>query len=124
MSRLSRIRLAALGVSLTVMGAIAWVGAAPARAQSTTVDPLEDFRSTDDSSNPFEASGGNAQNSIFDLIHQMQLQNGGSITDFNRRRQENIRDQAEAFRTLQRQQIESSVQNDVSTVEDDTQSEL
>ncbi|GEM_PF-7088552 len=124
MSKLSRIRLGAVGTSLTVMGAIACISSAPARAQSTSVDPLEDFRSTDDSSNPFEASGGNAQNSIFDLIHQMQLRNGGSIEDFNRQRQEDIRNQAETFRTLQRQQIESGGQTRVLTVEDDSSPEL
>ncbi|MGB3494456.1 MAG: hypothetical protein WBA57_17140 [Elainellaceae cyanobacterium] len=124
MSSLSRLKIGAVGFSLAAFGAIACGVSSPVRAQSTTVDPLEDFRSADDSSNPFEASGGNAQNSIFEMIHQMQLRNGGSLEDFNRQRNEDIQTQAETFRTRQRQQIDLGGESEVLPVEEATDSDL
>lgn len=124
MSKLSHLKVGVLGVSLLAVGAIACVGVSPARAQSTDVDPLEDFRTTDDSSSPFEGSGSNAQGSIFQLIHQMQLRNGGTIEDFNRQRHENIQNQAETFRVLQRQRIESGGEPGDISVEDGANPDL
>lgn len=96
MSKLNGLAMGVLAMSFAVVGAMAV--SVSVRAQSTDIDPLEDFRTTDDSPNPFEGSGNEAQSSIFDIIHQMQLRNGGSLEDFNRQRTENIETEADRFR--------------------------
>ncbi|MGF1499187.1 MAG: hypothetical protein ACFB8W_20520 [Elainellaceae cyanobacterium] len=68
------------------------------------VDPLEDFRTTDDSSGLFEGGEG-SQTDLYQLIHRMQLGNGTTMDEFYRQRQENISTEADNFRELQRERF-------------------
>jgi len=79
----------------------------------TTADPLEDLQTRDNSSNPFEGSGNSAQGGIFDIIHNTVFTNGTSVGDFNEARSENIQDQADSFKEMQRRRLEQEAQTGV-----------
>ncbi|MGF1537956.1 MAG: hypothetical protein ACFB4J_15940 [Elainellaceae cyanobacterium] len=79
--------------------------ASAANAQ-TTVDPLEDLRTNDSGSGPFEGDSNAAQSSIFDIIHNSVLSNGTSAEEFNEARSENIQEEAASFQEQQRRLME------------------
>ncbi len=99
-----------LVLSLSV--ALCGFGLATAASAQTTIDPLEDLRTNDNSNNPFEGSGNSAQTGIFDLIHNSVLSNGTSREEFNEARSENIEEQAGSFREQQRRLLNQNVQGD------------
>ncbi len=86
------------------LGAIALI--TPAHAQNAgEVDPLEDFQTNDNGSDIF-GSGGADSTDVFNLIHNLMLNNGTPLDQFNRQRSENITTEAESFREAQMQEIQ------------------
>lgn len=81
-----------------------------AAVAQTTADPLEDFQTRDNSSNPFEGSGNSAQGGVFDIIHNTVFSNQRSVGDFNEARSENIQNQADSFKERQRLRLEGETQ--------------
>lgn len=77
-------------------------GLTPFASAQTTVDPLEDLRTQDGGSGPFEGSGGSAQQGVFDIIHSTVLSNDTSAEEFNEARSENIEAEADSFREQRR----------------------
>lgn len=92
---------------LTLCAVFCGLAALPAVARAqTTVDPLEDLRTNDSGSGPFEGDSSAAQSSIFDIIHNSVLSNGTSAEEFNDARSENIQEEAASFQEQQRRLIE------------------
>lgn len=89
---------------MAVMG-ISSVAIAPVHAQTATgVDPLEDFQTQDGDS---DILGGNGQQSLQELIHRINLLNDMSMQEFTIQRQNNITSEADRFRQMQRDRLDS-----------------
>lgn len=80
----------------------------PGLAQASKIDPLEDLRTTDGSSDPFSSSS-NAS-SIYDLIHRARLNNGLNMNEFRTQQREQINDAAAEFRSQQLQRMQTTPQ--------------
>jgi hypothetical protein len=96
--------------SLAVCTITALLGAialnTPAHAQTAgEVDPLEDFQTNDGGSDIFGSNGADSTG-VFNLIHNLMLNNGTPLDQFNRQRSENITTEAESFREAQMQRIQ------------------
>ncbi|MGK7887954.1 MAG: hypothetical protein AB4042_01375 [Leptolyngbyaceae cyanobacterium] len=96
--------------TLPVWGLVAAVGVlagaiAPVQAQSASeVDPLEDFQTQDGGSDILD---GNGQQGLQDLIHRINLLNTLSMEEFTIQRQDNITSEADRFRQMQRDRLDS-----------------
>ncbi len=86
--------------------------------QASTVDPLEDLRTSDTDSDPF--SGSSSQADIYNLMHRLMLNNGTTLDQFSRQQSENLGTAAEDFRSRQRNLLlqsesEASLETDSSS---------
>lgn len=75
----------------------------PGRAQASKIDPLEDLRTPDGSSDPF--SGSSNASSVYDLIHRARLNNGINMNEFRTQQRQQINDAAASFRRQQLQRM-------------------
>ena len=80
----------------------------PGLAQASKIDPLEDLRTTDGSSDPF--SGSSNASSIYDLIHRARLNNGMNVNEFRTQQRQQINDAAAEFRSQQLQRMQRTPQ--------------
>lgn len=99
--RLGLTTIGSLMVALALM-------TSPAGAQSAT-DLLNDPTGTGASSNPF-ADEDQGFNSVFDLIHRATLGSSVSIDEFNQQQQEDLTDEAAAFRERQQELFRQQTQ--------------
>lgn len=79
-----------------------------AKAQSTDVNPLQDFQPQQ--GDPFSSRNDDPTGSIFDLIHRAQLGNSRSNEEFNADKNEDLNDAAAEFRKKQQQRIQAPSQ--------------
>lgn len=79
-----------------------------AKAQSTDVNPLQDFQPQQ--GDPFSSRNDNPTGSLFDLIHRAQLGNSRSAEEFNTEKNQSLNDAAAQFRKKQQQRIQSPSQ--------------
>ncbi len=75
----------------------------PAFAQTNTVNPLEDLKPRDGSSDPFSSTA--TSSSIMDLMHQLQRGNIRSMEQFSTDQGQNILDAAADFRKQQQMEL-------------------
>ena len=87
-----------------------------AKAQSTDVNPLQDFQPQQ--GDPFSSRNDNPTGSLFDLIHRAQLGNSRSAEEFNTDKNQSLNDAAMEFRKKQQQRIQAPSQ--AATVENTT----
>ena len=87
-----------------------------AKAQSTDVNPLQDFQPQ--KGDPFSSRNDNPTGSLFDLIHRAQLGNSRSAEEFNTDKNQSLNDAATEFRKKQQQRIQAPRQ--AGTVENTT----
>ncbi len=87
-----------------------------AKAQSTNVNPLQDFQPQQ--GDPFSSRNDNPTGSLFDLIHRAQLGTSRSAEEFNTDKNQSLNDAATEFRKKQQQRTQSPSQ--VGTVENTT----
>ena len=80
----------------------------PGRSQATKIDPLEDLRTTDGSSDPF--SGSSNASSVYDLIHRARLNNAINMNQFRTQQRQQINDAAAEFRKQQLQRMQTPAQ--------------
>ncbi|MBC6475451.1 MAG: hypothetical protein GDA48_23800 [Hormoscilla sp. GM102CHS1] len=80
----------------------------PGLAQATKIDPLEDLRTTDGSSDPF--SGSSNASSVYDMIHRARLNNGMNMNQFRTQLNQQINDAAAGFRRQQLQRMQTPAQ--------------
>jgi len=76
----------------------------PGLAQANNIDPLEDLRTTDGSSDPF--SGSSNASSVYDLIHRARLNNGMNMNEFRTGTRQQINDAAAEFRRQQYRELQ------------------
>ncbi len=79
-----------------------------AQAQSTDVNPLQDFQPQQ--GDPFSSRNDNPTGSLFDLIHRAQLGNSRSAEEFNADKNQSLNDAAAEFRKKQQQRIQTPPQ--------------
>ena len=91
-----------------------------AKAQSTDVNPLQDFQPQQ--GDPFSSRNDNPTGSLFDLIHRAQLGNSRSAEEFNTDKNQSLNDAATEFRKKQQQRIQAP--NQAATVENTTTTPL
>lgn len=91
-----------------------------AKAQSTDVNPLQDFQPQ--KGDPFSSRNDNPTGSLFDLIHRAQLGNSRSAEEFNTDKNQSLNDAATEFRKKQQQRIQNPSQ--VGTVKNTTTTPL
>ncbi len=91
-----------------------------AKAQSTDVNPLQDFQPQQ--GDPFSSRNDNPTGSLFDLIHRAQLGNSRSTEEFNADKNQGLNDAAAEFRKKQQQRIQTP--NQAGTVENTTTTPL
>lgn len=109
-------KMQALSLTRLVLGTVVGIGVISLLlpqitwAQTTRVNPLEDFENQDNNSDPF--SSGKEQDSlgVFDLIHRATLGNNRSLQDYSAEQNQNLNDAAAQFRTRQRQRIQGQGQ--------------
>ena len=87
-----------------------------AKAQSTDVNPLQDFQPQQ--GDPFSSRNDNPTGSLFDLIHRAQLGNSRSAEEFNTDKNQSLNDAATEFRKKQQQRTQAPSQ--AGTVENTT----
>lgn len=87
-----------------------------AKAQSTDVNPLQDFQPQ--KGDPFSSRNDNPTGSLFDLIHRAQLGNSRSAEEFNTDKNQSLNDAATEFRKKQQQRTQAPSQ--AGTVENTT----
>ena len=87
-----------------------------AKAQSTDVNPLQDFQPQ--KGDPFSSRNDNPTGSLFDLIHRAQLGSSMSSEEFNTEKNQSLNDAAAEFRKKQQQRIQAPSQ--AATVENIT----
>ncbi len=87
-----------------------------AKAQSTDVNPLQDFQPQQ--GDPFSSRNDNPTGSLFDLIHRAQLGSSRSAEEFNTEKNQSLNDAAAEFRKKQQQRIQNPSQ--ATTVENPT----
>ncbi len=76
-----------------------------AQAQSTDVNPLQDFQPQQ--GDPFSSRNDNPTGSLFDLIHRAQLGTSRSAEEFNADKNQSLNDAAAEFRKKQQQRIQT-----------------
>ena len=91
-----------------------------AKAQSTDVNPLQDFQPQQ--GDPFSSRNDNPTGSLFDLIHRAQLGNSRSTEEFNTDKNQSLNDAATEFRKKQQQRTQAPSQ--IGTVENTTTTPL
>lgn len=97
-----------------ILGIIASMGVSSllipqsARAQSTDVNPLQDFQPQQ--GDPFSSRNDNPTGSLFDLIHRAQLGTSRSADEFNADKNQSLNDAAAEFRKKQQQRIQTPSQ--------------
>lgn len=103
-------------ISLVGLGVLLGLGSAmpAAIAQSTTVQPLEDFR-PDRSSGDLTGRGAGQISGVHDLIHRA-MQGGRSLDEFRDEQQENLDSAADQFRTQQLQRLRNQPQANPSPI--------
>ena len=79
-----------------------------AKAQSTDVNPLQDFQPQQ--GDPFSSRNDNPTGSLFDLIHRAQLGNSRSAEEFNTEKNQSLNDAATEFRKKQQQRTQAPSQ--------------
>ena len=87
-----------------------------AKAQSTDVNPLQDFQPQQ--GDPFSSRNDNPTGSLFDLIHRAQLGTSRSTEEFNAEKNQSLNDAATEFRKKQQQRTQAPSQ--AGTVENTT----
>lgn len=104
-------KLPALSLTRLVLGTVAGIGVVslllpqPSWAQASDVNPLQDFESQENSSDPFSGSNEAGSFGVFDLIHRANLGNTRSLNDYSAEQNENLDAAAAQFRTIQLQRI-------------------
>ncbi len=91
-----------------------------AKAQSTDVNPLQDFQPQ--KGDPFSSRNDNPTGSLFDLIHRAQLGTSRSAEEFNTDKNQSLNDAATEFKKKQQQRIQAPSQ--AATVENTTTTPL
>ncbi len=91
-----------------------------AKAQSTDVNPLQDFQPQ--KGDPFSSRNDNPTGSLFDLIHRAQLGTSRSAEEFNTDKNQSLNDAATEFKKKQQQRIQAPSQ--AATVENKTTTPL
>ncbi len=91
-----------------------------AKAQSTDVNPLQDFQPQ--KGDPFSSRNDNPTGSLFDLIHRAQLGTSRSAEEFNTDKNQSLNDAATEFKKKQQQRITAPSQ--AATVENTTTTPL
>ena len=76
-----------------------------AKAQSTDVNPLQDFQPQ--KGDPFSSRNDNPTGSLFYLIHRAQLGTSRSVEEFNTDENQSLNDAAAEFRKKQQQRTQN-----------------
>lgn len=93
-------------IAWIALGLVASVGflpllARPTSAQSTRINPLEDFKPQDGSRDIFSGSSNGQMGGMLDLIHRANMGNLRNSADFKADQQQGITDAAAQFRARQ-----------------------
>ncbi|WP_009633234.1 hypothetical protein [Synechocystis sp. PCC 7509] len=103
-------------VAIAALGFFTLITPQLAKAQSTDVNPLQDFQPQQ--GDPFSSRNDNPTGSLFDLIHRAQLGSSRSAEEFNTEKNQSLNDAAAEFRKKQQQRIQNP--NQVGTIDSKT----